>query len=178
MISRSFEGEVTRSISASQSVGERVTLSAGNSVIVGLPPQKGWDSLYGGHELHMPTTPHIFMVSELRIGPNVVMNNVVVLAAHGKRTDDNEWRFSNNSLVIPTVLDYNQIASAQNLPQIQAVLVCNNGNGLETANRSSELAEQGIIFPLSGAIYPHLTMQGGRVLLLVSLESKYTFANV
>lgn len=178
MLLRSTETEAYRRIPASQSVGERITLPTGDTVIVGLPPKKGWDMVYGGDELHVPITPHVFTVSELRIGTTVLMNNVVVLAAHGERTGDNEWRFSNGALVVSTVLDYNQHAVAHNRPLVQAVVVCNSGNGTDAANRSSELVEQGIIFPISGSIYPHLTVHDGKVSLLVSQGPMYRFANL
>lgn len=161
------------------STGERkLVLPEGYPVVLGIPPRSRKDPLFGGDELFVPIRPHILRVSNLRIATAEPMRDIVVLLAHGKRSEDNKWEFGlNRQPVVDTVLAYNRFARRSGYPSIEAVLVCNPGHNKMPAADAEKLHEAGIIFPTHDNIFPHVTYQDGEVNILVSTSSPDGFAN-
>ena len=113
--------------------------------------------------LFIPSEPHLYFASEVKVCPpqqssipiELTLHNVLVLESHAKRDDKNMWRFSNGQEVIATATTYNKYADEHNLPHIDVIIACNRPNE-ETKpllEDTTMLEEEGIIFVQEGLAY-------------------------
>ncbi len=79
-------------------------------------------------EINIPNRPHVLIVDELHVTDknhrDLVLNEVPVIFAHGRR-DDETWKFADGQSVVETVKAWDRHARLNDLPEIEFVIACN-----------------------------------------------------